>query len=225
MRMTNKCFTISTGTNHFCVIYLQVENTIQAGIPKCFPSGPFMLSCISLYTFVLLIMLYPVPAIDNFLEVNLVFQILGGFVFIALPALKDITYVPVVDLNSRNMKVETLWNKREGVTVAAGKVHEFDGVCVCGFAFSALFLLLCLHSDRVCSPWLARYPGHYCHRECGCVFHAGGTRRHALSGTELLFWLEHRDLHASIFFSCLKKLNQCVNVLFQVSLWFISLWL
>lgn len=97
--------------------------------------------------------------------------------------------------------------------------------CVCGFAFSALFLLLCLHSDRVCSPWLARYPGHYCHRECGCVFHAGGTRRHALSGTELLFWLEHRDLHASIFFSCLKKLNQCVNVLFQVSLWFISLWL
>lgn len=35
-----------------------------------------MLSCIGLYTFLLLIMLYPVPAIDSFLEVNLDFHIM-----------------------------------------------------------------------------------------------------------------------------------------------------
>lgn len=37
----------------------------------CFSEGPFLLSCIALYTFLFAIMLHPVPAIDNFLEVSL----------------------------------------------------------------------------------------------------------------------------------------------------------
>lgn len=36
----------------------------------CFSEGPFLLSCIGLYIFLFVIMLHPVPAIDNFLEVN-----------------------------------------------------------------------------------------------------------------------------------------------------------
>ncbi|TNN69870.1 putative cation-transporting ATPase 13A3 [Liparis tanakae] len=51
--------------------YLAVAIIFSKGKPFRQPSyknWPFMLSCISLYTFVLLIMLYPVPAIDNFLE-------------------------------------------------------------------------------------------------------------------------------------------------------------
>lgn len=36
------------------------------------PQGLFMLTCIGLYTFLLLIMLHPFPAVDNFLEVNFV---------------------------------------------------------------------------------------------------------------------------------------------------------
>ncbi|XP_056277593.1 polyamine-transporting ATPase 13A3-like isoform X2 [Pseudoliparis swirei] len=52
--------------------YLAVAIIFSKGKPFRQPSyknWPFMLSCISLYTFVLLIMLYPVPAIDNFLEI------------------------------------------------------------------------------------------------------------------------------------------------------------
>lgn len=48
-----------------------------------------MLSCIGLYTFLLLIMLYPVPAIDSFLEVKLVFPIFLD-VAVAPASLKDI---------------------------------------------------------------------------------------------------------------------------------------
>lgn len=36
-----------------------------------FSEGPFLLSCIALYTFLFAIMLHPVPAIDNFLEASL----------------------------------------------------------------------------------------------------------------------------------------------------------
>lgn len=36
------------------------------------PRGLFMLTCIGLYTFLLLIMLHPFPAVDNFLQVNFV---------------------------------------------------------------------------------------------------------------------------------------------------------
>ncbi|KAL6104281.1 atp13a3 [Pungitius sinensis] len=52
--------------------YLAVAIVFSKGKPFRQPSyknWPFMLSCISLYTFVLLIMLYPVPAIDSFLEI------------------------------------------------------------------------------------------------------------------------------------------------------------
>uniref|UniRef100_A0A8C2XDC3 Polyamine-transporting ATPase 13A3 n=1 Tax=Cyclopterus lumpus TaxID=8103 RepID=A0A8C2XDC3_CYCLU len=52
--------------------YLAVAIIFSKGKPFRQPSyknWPFMLSCISLYTFVLLIMLYPVPAIDSFLEI------------------------------------------------------------------------------------------------------------------------------------------------------------
>lgn len=44
---------------------------VLAVIPSLFiSSGPFLLSCLSLYSFLLLIMLHPFPAIDSFLEVN-----------------------------------------------------------------------------------------------------------------------------------------------------------
>ncbi|XP_068427456.1 polyamine-transporting ATPase 13A3-like isoform X2 [Clinocottus analis] len=52
--------------------YLAVAIIFSKGKPFRQPSyknWPFMLSCISLYTFILLIMLYPVPAIDSFLEI------------------------------------------------------------------------------------------------------------------------------------------------------------
>ncbi|XP_051281643.1 polyamine-transporting ATPase 13A3 isoform X2 [Dicentrarchus labrax] len=52
--------------------YLAVAIVFSKGKPFRQPSyknWPFMLSCIGLYTFLLLIMLYPVPAIDNFLEI------------------------------------------------------------------------------------------------------------------------------------------------------------
>ncbi|XP_071379354.1 polyamine-transporting ATPase 13A3-like [Centroberyx affinis] len=52
--------------------YLAVAIIFSKGKPFRQPSyknWPFMLSCISLYTFLLLIMLYPVPAIDSFLEI------------------------------------------------------------------------------------------------------------------------------------------------------------
>lgn len=47
-------------------------------MPKCnsilfffiFCEGPFMLSCIGLYSFLLLILLHPFPAVDRFLEVK-----------------------------------------------------------------------------------------------------------------------------------------------------------
>ncbi|XP_034743035.1 probable cation-transporting ATPase 13A3 isoform X4 [Etheostoma cragini] len=51
--------------------YLAVAIIFSKGKPFRQPSyknWPFMLSCIGLYTFLLLIMLYPVPAIDSFLE-------------------------------------------------------------------------------------------------------------------------------------------------------------
>ncbi|XP_070775193.1 polyamine-transporting ATPase 13A3-like [Enoplosus armatus] len=52
--------------------YLAVAIGFSKGKPFRQPSyknWPFMLSCIGLYTFLLLIMLYPVPAIDSFLEI------------------------------------------------------------------------------------------------------------------------------------------------------------
>ncbi|XP_059200493.1 polyamine-transporting ATPase 13A3-like isoform X2 [Centropristis striata] len=52
--------------------YLAVAIIFSKGKPFRQPSyknWPFMLSCIGLYTFLLLIMLYPVPAIDSFLEI------------------------------------------------------------------------------------------------------------------------------------------------------------
>ncbi|XP_034743036.1 probable cation-transporting ATPase 13A3 isoform X5 [Etheostoma cragini] len=54
--------------------YLAVAIIFSKGKPFRQPSyknWPFMLSCIGLYTFLLLIMLYPVPAIDSFLECSL----------------------------------------------------------------------------------------------------------------------------------------------------------
>ncbi|KAF7669773.1 hypothetical protein LDENG_00124350 [Lucifuga dentata] len=52
--------------------YLSVAIVFSKGKPFRQPSyknWPFMLSCIGLYTFLLLIMLHPVPAIDSFLEI------------------------------------------------------------------------------------------------------------------------------------------------------------
>ncbi|XP_042354315.1 polyamine-transporting ATPase 13A3-like isoform X1 [Plectropomus leopardus] len=52
--------------------YLAVAIVFSKGKPFRQPSyknWPFMLSCISLYTFLLFIMLYPVPAIDSLLEI------------------------------------------------------------------------------------------------------------------------------------------------------------
>ncbi|XP_045907521.1 polyamine-transporting ATPase 13A3-like isoform X2 [Micropterus dolomieu] len=52
--------------------YLAVAIVFSKGKPFRQPSyknWPFMLSCLGLYTFLLLIMLYPVPAIDSFLEI------------------------------------------------------------------------------------------------------------------------------------------------------------
>ncbi|XP_019958091.2 polyamine-transporting ATPase 13A3-like isoform X1 [Paralichthys olivaceus] len=52
--------------------YLSVAIVFSKGKPFRQPSyknWPFMLSCIGLYTFLLFIMLCPVPAIDNFLEI------------------------------------------------------------------------------------------------------------------------------------------------------------
>ncbi|XP_058492092.1 polyamine-transporting ATPase 13A3-like isoform X1 [Solea solea] len=52
--------------------YLAVAIVFSKGKPFRQPSyknWPFLLSCIGLYTFLLLIMLYPVPAIDSFLEI------------------------------------------------------------------------------------------------------------------------------------------------------------
>nr|XP_046263347.1 polyamine-transporting ATPase 13A3-like isoform X2 [Scatophagus argus] len=52
--------------------YLVVAIVFSKGRPFRQPSyknWPFMLSCISLYAFLLFIMLYPVPAIDSFLEI------------------------------------------------------------------------------------------------------------------------------------------------------------
>ncbi|XP_035488962.2 polyamine-transporting ATPase 13A3 isoform X1 [Scophthalmus maximus] len=52
--------------------YLAVAIVFSKGKPFRQPSyknWPFMLSCIGLYTFLLLIMLHPVPAIDRFLEI------------------------------------------------------------------------------------------------------------------------------------------------------------
>ncbi|KAG8014015.1 putative cation-transporting ATPase 13A3 [Nibea albiflora] len=52
--------------------YLAVAIVFSKGKPFRQPSyknWPFMLSCICLYTFLLFIMLYPVPAIDSFLEI------------------------------------------------------------------------------------------------------------------------------------------------------------
>ncbi|XP_034469935.1 probable cation-transporting ATPase 13A3 isoform X1 [Hippoglossus hippoglossus] len=52
--------------------YLSVAIIFSKGKPFRQPSyknWPFMLSCIGLYTFLLFIMLYPVPAIDSFLEI------------------------------------------------------------------------------------------------------------------------------------------------------------
>uniref|UniRef100_UPI0037E71000 polyamine-transporting ATPase 13A3-like n=1 Tax=Semicossyphus pulcher TaxID=241346 RepID=UPI0037E71000 len=52
--------------------YLSVAIVFSKGKPFRQPSyknWPFMLSCIGLYTFLLFIMLYPIPAIDKFLEI------------------------------------------------------------------------------------------------------------------------------------------------------------
>ncbi|KAM9349952.1 polyamine-transporting ATPase 13A3-like [Symphorus nematophorus] len=52
--------------------YLAVAIVFSKGKPFRQPSyknWPFMLSCICLYTFLLFIMLYPIPAIDSFLEI------------------------------------------------------------------------------------------------------------------------------------------------------------
>ncbi|XP_056148990.1 LOW QUALITY PROTEIN: polyamine-transporting ATPase 13A3-like [Lampris incognitus] len=52
--------------------YLIVAIVFSKGKPFRQPSyknWPFMLSCMGLYTFLFLIMLYPIPAIDNFLEI------------------------------------------------------------------------------------------------------------------------------------------------------------
>ncbi|XP_041659728.1 probable cation-transporting ATPase 13A3 [Cheilinus undulatus] len=52
--------------------YISVAIVFSKGKPFRQPSyknWPFMLSCIGLYTFLLLIMLFPVPAIDKFLEI------------------------------------------------------------------------------------------------------------------------------------------------------------
>uniref|UniRef100_A0A671XJV7 Polyamine-transporting ATPase 13A3 n=1 Tax=Sparus aurata TaxID=8175 RepID=A0A671XJV7_SPAAU len=58
--------------------YLAVAIVFSKGKPFRQPSyknWPFMLSCLCLYTFLLFIMLYPVSAIDSFLEVNLYFLV------------------------------------------------------------------------------------------------------------------------------------------------------
>uniref|UniRef100_H2RPP3 Polyamine-transporting ATPase 13A3 n=1 Tax=Takifugu rubripes TaxID=31033 RepID=H2RPP3_TAKRU len=54
--------------------YLAVAVIFSKGKPFRQPSyknWPFLLSCVALYAFLFAIMLHPVPAIDNFLEVNL----------------------------------------------------------------------------------------------------------------------------------------------------------
>ncbi|TKS80093.1 putative cation-transporting ATPase 13A3 [Collichthys lucidus] len=64
--------------------YLAVAIVFSKGKPFRQPSyknWPFMLSCICLYIFLLLIMLYPVPAIDSFLEILILDIILWRLVF------------------------------------------------------------------------------------------------------------------------------------------------
>ncbi|XP_019958108.2 polyamine-transporting ATPase 13A3-like isoform X2 [Paralichthys olivaceus] len=64
--------------------YLSVAIVFSKGKPFRQPSyknWPFMLSCIGLYTFLLFIMLCPVPAIDNFLEILILDIILWRLVF------------------------------------------------------------------------------------------------------------------------------------------------
>ncbi|XP_042354316.1 polyamine-transporting ATPase 13A3-like isoform X2 [Plectropomus leopardus] len=64
--------------------YLAVAIVFSKGKPFRQPSyknWPFMLSCISLYTFLLFIMLYPVPAIDSLLEILILDIILRRLVF------------------------------------------------------------------------------------------------------------------------------------------------
>lgn len=73
-----------------------------------------MLSCVVLYTFLLLIMLHPFPAIDSFLEVNFVFLICLD-VGVALAVL-------ALDLNSRNRKDAALERRV--------KVYQWLGSCM-----------------------------------------------------------------------------------------------
>ncbi|XP_040910771.1 probable cation-transporting ATPase 13A3 isoform X2 [Toxotes jaculatrix] len=64
--------------------YLAVAIIFSKGKPFRQPSyknWPFMMSCIGLYTFLLFIMLYPVPAIDSFLEILILDIILWRLVF------------------------------------------------------------------------------------------------------------------------------------------------
>uniref|UniRef100_A0A671XJQ2 ATPase 13A3 n=1 Tax=Sparus aurata TaxID=8175 RepID=A0A671XJQ2_SPAAU len=73
--------------------YLAVAIVFSKGKPFRQPSyknWPFMLSCLCLYTFLLFIMLYPVSAIDSFLEVNLYFLVC---LFFRIAALKDVLKV------------------------------------------------------------------------------------------------------------------------------------
>uniref|UniRef100_A0A8K9URI1 P-type ATPase A domain-containing protein n=1 Tax=Oncorhynchus mykiss TaxID=8022 RepID=A0A8K9URI1_ONCMY len=56
-----------------CKLHLCIQNGLVTGDLILFEPmsiGPFMLSCMALYIFLFMIMLYPVPAIDNFLEVS-----------------------------------------------------------------------------------------------------------------------------------------------------------
>ncbi|XP_071349000.1 polyamine-transporting ATPase 13A3-like isoform X2 [Trachinotus anak] len=64
--------------------YLAVAIIFSKGKPFRQPSyknWPFMLSCIGLYTFLLFILLHPVPAIDSFLEILILDIILWRLVF------------------------------------------------------------------------------------------------------------------------------------------------
>ncbi|XP_043989032.1 polyamine-transporting ATPase 13A3-like isoform X3 [Gambusia affinis] len=64
--------------------YLAVAIVFSKGKPFRQPSyknWPFMLSCVGLYSFLLFIMLYPISAIDNFLEILIVDIILWRLVF------------------------------------------------------------------------------------------------------------------------------------------------
>ncbi|KAK5859455.1 hypothetical protein PBY51_021010 [Eleginops maclovinus] len=89
--------------------YLAVAIIFSKGKPFRQPSyrnWPFMLSCIGLYTFILFIMLYPVSAIDNFLEIVCVphdWRITLVIIVIVNAAVSFILEILIVDIVMRRL--------------------------------------------------------------------------------------------------------------------------